>query len=197
PAGPPAVVDRLGGYASGRVDWGGVALHRVPLTEVRRRILVAEHDAHLFAGPLREALGSTDGGAAAALRVAAAEDIAETLPGGLGAPIDDGARTLSGGQRQRIRLARAVLADPEVLLLADPTSAVDAHTEATIAERLRTARQGRTTLVTTTSPLLLARADAVAFLVDGRLAATGSHDDLLDTEPAYRELVLRGDGTDR
>ena len=77
-------------------------------------------------------------------------------------PIDARARTLSGGQRQRVRLARALLAEPEVLILVDPTSAVDAHTEARIAERLRAARAGRTTVVLATSPLLLGRADTVA-----------------------------------
>lgn len=99
---------------------------------------------------------------------------------------------MSGGQRQRVRLARALLADPEVLLAAEPTSAVDAHTEAVIADRLCDARSGRTTLVTTTSPLLLDRADIVHYLVNGRVAATGTHRELLDSQPGYRRLVSRG-----
>ncbi len=82
-------------------------------------------------------------------------------------------------------------ADPEVLLAVEPTSALDAHTEATVARRLREAREGRTTLVTSTSPLMLDRADTVVFLVDGKVAATGTHQHLLTAEPGYRSLVAR------
>ena len=88
-------------------------------------------------------------------------------------------------------LARALLADPEVLVLVEPTSAVDAHTEARVAARLREHRAGRTTLVVTTSPLLLDTVDAVAFLLDGRVVAHGTHADLLETHPAYRDAVVR------
>ncbi|WP_089098674.1 ABC transporter transmembrane domain-containing protein [Streptomyces hyaluromycini] len=126
-----------------------------------------------------------------ALHAAAANDIVQALPHGLDSRIDAQARNLSGGQRQRIRLARALLADPEVLLAVEPTSALDAHTEALVAERLRTARDGRTTLLTTTSPLVLAHADEVIFLVDGKVAATGTHEGLLEYEPGYRALVAR------
>jgi ABC-type multidrug transport system fused ATPase/permease subunit len=90
-------------------------------------------------------------------------------------------------------LARAVLADPEVLVLVEPTSSVDAHTEARIADRLTGARGGRTTLVTTASPLLLDHCDGVAFLVGGRVVAQGRHHQLLRTVPAYRDTVLRGE----
>ena len=79
-----------------------------------------------------------------------------------------------------------------MLLAVEPTSAVDAHTEATMASRLRAARDGRATVVTTTSPLVLDQADVVVYLVDGRVAATGPHHDLLRTEPDYRALVSRG-----
>ncbi|MGW2132825.1 ABC transporter transmembrane domain-containing protein [Streptomyces coelicoflavus] len=126
-----------------------------------------------------------------ALHAAAAEDIVRALPDGLGTPIEAQARNLSGGQRQRIRLARALLTDPEILLAAEPTSALDAHTEATVADRLRAAREGRTTVLAATSPLLLDRADVVHHLVDGKVAATGTHRELLDTEPGYRALVAR------
>ncbi|OUC96571.1 ATP-binding cassette domain-containing protein, partial [Streptomyces swartbergensis] len=110
---------------------------------------------------------------------------------GLATPMTAQARNLSGGQRQRIRLARALLADPEILLAVEPTSALDAHTEATVADRLTQARQGRTTVVTTTSPLVLDRTDTVHYLVDGKVAASGSHHELLDTTPGYRALVAR------
>jgi ABC-type multidrug transport system fused ATPase/permease subunit len=152
---------------------------------------MADNSAYLFAGPVREVIGGDD--VRPALRVAAARDVVDALPDGLDSIIDDQARTLSGGQRQRLRLARAVHARPEVLLLVEPTSAVDAHTESLIATRLRADRQGATTVVAATSPQLLAHADHVIFLRGGRVAATGSHADLMHTEPGYRGLVLRGD----
>ncbi|PPS86129.1 ABC transporter transmembrane domain-containing protein [Streptomyces sp. MH60] len=129
----------------------------------------------------------------AALHTAAAEDIVRALPDGLRTRVAAQGRDLSGGQRQRIRLARALLTDPEILLAAEPTSALDAHTEATVADRLTHARRGRTTVLAATSPLLLDRADVVHHLVDGKVAATGTHRELLDTEPGYRALVARDD----
>ncbi|MFA3876998.1 ABC transporter transmembrane domain-containing protein [Streptomyces sp. MMCC 100] len=126
-----------------------------------------------------------------AIHTAAAEDIVRGLPDGLNTQVAAQAHDLSGGQRQRIRLARALLTDPEVLLAAEPTSALDAHTEATVADRLRRARKGRTTVLAATSPLLLDRADVVHHLVDGKVAATGTHRELLDAEPGYRALVAR------
>ncbi|MET9735294.1 ABC transporter ATP-binding protein [Streptomyces sp. NPDC006458] len=126
-----------------------------------------------------------------ALHTAAAEDILHSLPAALDSMIDAQARNLSGGQRQRIRLARALLYDPEVLIAVEPTSALDAHTEAQVAERLRTGRAGRTTVVTSTSPLVLDRADTVYYLVDGKVAASGRHARLLAEEPGYRALVSR------
>ncbi|NYH42139.1 ABC-type multidrug transport system fused ATPase/permease subunit [Micromonospora jinlongensis] len=196
PAEALALADRLGRYVASDTTWGGVPLTGVALDEVRSRIMVADHDSYLFAGTLRDILrplaDDDDHRIDAALRAASAEDVVDALPAGLDTPIDARARTLSGGQRQRIRLARALLAEPEVLILVDPTSAVDAHTEARIAERLRAARAGRTTVVIATSPLLLGRTDLVAHLRGGRITATGSHTDLLDSDTGYRHLVARG-----
>ncbi|MEU8419251.1 ABC transporter ATP-binding protein [Micromonospora sp. NPDC048835] len=196
PAAALALADRLGRYVPSRVTWGGVPLTGIALDEVRARILVADHDSYVFAGALRDILraGSddTDERLGAALRTASAEDVVDALPAGLDTPIDARGRTLSGGQRQRVRLARALHHEPEVLILVDPTSAVDAHTEARIAERLRSARAGRTTVLIATSPLLLGRADLVAYLSGNRITATGSHADLLDRDPGYRHLVARG-----
>ncbi|MFI0964844.1 ABC transporter transmembrane domain-containing protein [Streptomyces sp. NPDC021080] len=190
-----AVVDRLGRYAASDVTWGGVRLDRVALPRVRERILVAEHEADLFAGTLRELVRGrrdlAEETIGEAVRAAAADDIVLGLPGGLDAAVDAQGRNLSGGQRQRVRLVRALLADPEVLLALEPTSALDAHTEASVAARLRAARSGRTTVLTSTSPLVLDHADTVCFLVDGKTAATGTHRELLRTEPGYRALVAR------
>ncbi|MFD5820056.1 ABC transporter ATP-binding protein [Streptomyces sp. NPDC127038] len=190
-----AVVDRLGRYSASDVTWGGVRLDEVALPQVRERILVADNEADLFAGTLREVVGGrrehTEEKVAEAVRTAAADDIVLGLPDGLDAAVDAQGRNLSGGQRQRVRLVRALLADPEVLLALEPTSALDAHTEASVAARLCAARRGRTTVVTSTSPLVLDQADTVCFLVDGKAAATGTHRELLRAEPGYRSLVTR------
>ncbi|WP_405141649.1 ABC transporter ATP-binding protein/permease [Sphaerisporangium sp. NBC_01403] len=192
-----AVADRLGHYVAAEATFGGVPLADLPLEEVRRRILVADNGARLFSGRLRDQLDVT--GSASedalrrALRTACAEDVVEALPGGIESHVAEAGREFSGGQQQRLRLARALLADPEVLVLVEPTSAVDAHTEARIAERLGEARLGRTTLVCTTSPLVLDRADTVIYMRDGRVRAEGSHRSLLATDPDYTATVTRGE----
>ncbi|MFD3498344.1 ABC transporter ATP-binding protein [Streptomyces sp. NPDC058676] len=195
PADTAAVLDRLGRYVPSAATWGGVPLDEIALAQVRQRILVADHEADLFSGTLRDLVGGGDDGdderIGRAVHTAVADDIVQGLPDGLDSAIDAQGRNLSGGQRQRVRLVRALLADPEVLLAVEPTSALDAHTEARVAERLGAARKGRTTVVTTTSPLVLDHADTVLHLVDGKVSATGSHRELLDREPGYRALVAR------
>jgi len=195
PADAAALADRLGRYTTSDVTWGDVPLVEVPLDDVRARVLVADHDSYIFAGSLRDILQVRDpvgdDEIRAAFRAASAEDVVDALPDGLDTSMDARARRLSGGERQRVRLARALLAEPEVLLLLDPTSSVDAHTEARIAQRLRDARVGRTTVVLATSPLLLGLADTVALLHNGSVAATGTHAELLHRSPAYRALVAR------
>ncbi|MFV2100960.1 ABC transporter ATP-binding protein [Micromonospora sp. LOL_024] len=201
PAEAIALADRLGRFVASDVTWGGVPLTGIALDEVRARILVADHDSYLFAGTLREILSTRpdigDAELRGALRAASAEDVVDAHPGGLAMPVGMRARTLSGGQRQRVRLARALLAEPDVLILVDPTSAVDAHTEERVAQRLRAARAGRTTVLLTTSPLLLGRTDLVGHLRDGRIVAAGSHVELLEHDRSYRALVSRdGESTD-
>ncbi|GGK50796.1 ABC transporter ATP-binding protein [Streptomyces flaveus] len=195
PAESAAVIDRLGRYVESAATWAGVRLDEIELAQLRERILVADNEADLFAGTLRELVaGSRDPAEqdiARAVHTAAADDIVLGLPDGLDSAVDAQGRSLSGGQRQRVRLVRALLADPEVLLAVEPTSALDAHTEAAVADRLRAERAGRTTVVTSTSPLVLDRADTVFYLVDGKVAASGSHHRLLEEEPGYRALVAR------
>ena len=190
-----ALADRLGMTAA-EVD-DDVRLGDVPLTslrrdEVRRRILVSDTGATLFSGRLAERIDVTGTGRVReALDTASADDILEALPQGLDTPVAERGRTFSGGQRQRLVLARALAVDPEILVLVEPTSAVDAHTEARIASRLRRHRAGRTTVVTTSSPLMLDAVDEVAFLRGGRVVATGRHADLLETDAVYRAVVTR------
>jgi ABC-type bacteriocin/lantibiotic exporter with double-glycine peptidase domain len=191
-----ALADRLGRFAPGEVSWGADRLDAVPLAEVRRRIVVGDTGAVLFAGRLRDELDLHERGEAAlleALHVAAAEDVLDALPGRLDGQVTERGRAFSGGQRQRLVLTRALLADPEVLVMVEPTSAVDAHTEARIASRLGSARRGRTTLLTTTSPLVLDRADVVVFLDGGRVVAEGGHHELLRDVPGYAAAVTRGE----
>ncbi len=178
------------------VRFGDVDLSEVGLEDLRGKVLVSDTNSQVFAGTLQELLDphghATRAQAEQALRVANAEDVYDALPGGWQGILDERGRGLSGGQRQRLVLARALLADPDVLVLVEPTSAVDAHTEARIAERLAEHRRGRTTIVTTVSPLLLHHADDVVLLVDGKAVAQGSHADLLANDPAYRAIVARG-----
>ena len=130
-----------------------------------------------------------------ALEAASAVDVLDALPDGLDGTVEERGRSYSGGQRQRIALARALLTEAPVLVLVEPTSAVDAHTEARIAERLTDHRRGRTTVVTTVSPLLLGQADEVVLLEDGLVAARGTHRDLLQ-HAGYRHVVLRTEEDD-
>jgi ABC-type multidrug transport system ATPase subunit len=174
---------------------GDVDLAEVPISQVREHILVSDTASMVFAGTLQEAVDPharlSLEEAERAMRTAAAEDVYEAMPGGWQGRLDERGRGLSGGQRQRLVLARALAADPEILVLVEPTSAVDAHTEAMIAARLGGHRRGRTTVVMTASPLLLHYADQVALLEGDRIVAVGRHDELLAGEPRYRRVVNR------
>ena len=190
-----ALAERLG-LSAAEVD-DDVLLGDVPLTaltraEVRRRVVVSDPGSALFSGRLGDRLDvGGHGDLERAMETASAGDILDGLPDGLDTWVAERGRTFSGGQRQRLVLVRALALDPEVLVLVEPTSAVDAHTEARIAARLRAQRQGRITLVTTTSPLMLDAVDEVAFLSGGRVVAVGRHEDLLDGFPTYRKVVTR------
>lgn len=177
------------------VRLGGVDLSAATLDDVRRTVLVSDTGSGLFAGTLQDAVDPhgrlTREQAEEALRVANAEDVYDALPQGWQGQLDERGRGLSGGQRQRVVLARALAADAPVLVLVEPTSAVDAHTEARIAARVADLRRGRTTVVCTVSPLWLHHADRVVLLRDGVVVAEGAHADLLEGDAAYREVVVR------
>ncbi|MFF0812198.1 ABC transporter transmembrane domain-containing protein [Streptomyces albogriseolus] len=196
--------ERLGGHAAQEgtsVLLGGVPLDELPLDSARTAVLVQDKDPVLLSGTLGQLLDVPASGAVdprAALEAAQCQDVlAALVQGSLGAeaPMDaritERGRSLSGGQRQRLALARSLVTDPEVLVLDEPTSAVDSHTEARIAQGLRGLRSGRTTVVFTSSPLLLDRADRVVFLHEGTVVAVGGHRELVRTEPRYRAVVTR------
>jgi ABC-type multidrug transport system fused ATPase/permease subunit len=199
------IADRLGRFtAPGAPEWseaslGGTPLATMDLDDVRRRVVVSEVDPRLFSGPLREELSPhADPDDREILRVvelASAEDVLDALEAGLDTNVEERGRSFSGGQRQRLALVRVLLMDPEFLVLVEPTSAVDTHTEGRIARGLREARGERGTVVATTSPLLLERADEVFYVSGGTVVARGNHDDLLDADAAYRTLILRGNDT--
>ncbi|MGX1310628.1 ABC-type multidrug transport system fused ATPase/permease subunit [Streptomyces calvus] len=198
------LAERLGGHAAEEgtsVLLGGVPLDELPLECARTAVLVQDKDPVLLSGTLRELLDVPASGAVDprdALDAAQCGDVlAALVQGSLGAddPMDaritERGRSLSGGQRQRLALARSLVTDPEVLVLDEPTSAVDSHTEARIAQGVRALRARRTTVVFTSSPLLLDRADRVVFLHGDTVAAVGGHRELVRTEPRYRAVVTR------
>ncbi|WP_405982018.1 ABC transporter transmembrane domain-containing protein [Streptomyces sp. NBC_00158] len=202
------LAERLGGHpvdgAGGTLPvlLGGVALDGLPLDAARGLVLVQDKDPVLLSGTLRELFDVPASGAVtagAALAAARCGDVLDALlqsaPEGVEDPMDaritERGRSLSGGQRQRLALARSLVTDPEVLVLDEPTSAVDSHTEARIAEGVAELRAGRTTVVLASSPLLLDRADRVVLVHEGRAVAAGTHRELMRGEPRYRAVVTR------
>ena len=212
---PNAAADiarRLGRYddrgaSEHPVLWGSTPLTDLAVSEVRNRIVVAEPVAHLFTGRLIDGvdpLGVDDGSddarvdrVTAAVTASAAEDVVSSRREALFEIVGERGRAFSGGERQRLSLARALLSDAEVLVLIEPTSAVDARTEQLIAERLTNYRRGRTTVVVSASPLITGHADEVALLQEGRVVAQRSPDALRSASDfegeLYRAIVHRGE----
>src|SRR5699024_2786338 len=194
------------------IEFAGRNIRHWPINYVRRRMVISEAMPHLFSGPILEALDpfyarspQPDNGdqeshedrmsrVTMALWNADGTEIVEQLPSQFADRLTEQGRSLSGGQRQRLALARALLTDADTLVLIEPTSAVDAHSEARIAERVKQARLGKTTAIVTVSPLILEHADTVV-LIDPKnknAVAEGGHRELLAHNPAYRDVVGRG-----
>ncbi|MEV7042943.1 ABC transporter ATP-binding protein [Amycolatopsis sp. NPDC051061] len=191
PAAATDLLDCLGRAAdpaTGSVSVDAVDLSTVDPSRVREVVLVAAHDADLFAGTVAENF-ATGPLTEEAMTAAAVDEVAGALPDGVATEVTERGRSLSGGQRQRVALARALAVDAPVLVLHDPTTAVDTVTEARIAAGLAELRRGRTTILVTTSPALLAATDRVVLLDDGRIAGEGSHAELAGRAD-YRAAVL-------
>ncbi|MEU6881054.1 ABC transporter ATP-binding protein [Streptomyces sp. NPDC046712] len=202
------LADRLGGHPAEPTEGhtsvllGGVPLDELELAAARAAVLVQDKDPVLLSGTLRELLDVPSSGAVSAEAALAAARCGDVLDALAQASVDTGGdpmrtritergRSLSGGQRQRLALARSLVTDPQVLVLDEPTSAVDSHTEARVAAGVRELREGRTTVVLASSPLLLDRADRVVLIHDDEVVAVGTHRELLRTEPRYRAVVTR------
>ncbi|MDQ2751268.1 MAG: ABC transporter ATP-binding protein/permease [Actinomycetota bacterium] len=190
-----ALPGRLYDVTGGRVLLGGVDVRDLGLDELRHAISTAFEDATLFSASVRENLslgrsGVSEDDITEAIEVAQAEFV-YGLPFGLETRIGEQGMSLSGGQRQRLALARAVLGRPRVLVLDDPLSALDVHTEAQVEAALRRVLANTTALVVAHRPSTVMLADRVALLVDGRIAAVGTHSELLAGVPEYRNLLAQ------
>jgi ATP-binding cassette, subfamily B, bacterial len=187
------LVPRLADVTSGAVLLDGTDVRRLPLPELRARVGCAFEDPTLFSASVREnvsygAPDADDAAIEAALAMAQAGFVHD-LPWGLDTRIGEQGMALSGGQRQRVALARAILARPSLLILDDPLSALDVHTEARVTEALRGLLAETTALVVAHRPSTVTLADQVALLRDGVITATGTHAHLLATQPQYRHLM--------
>ncbi len=189
-----ALVSRLYEPTGGRITLDGVDIATVALAELRRRVAVAFDEPTLFSSTVAEnvlmgldAAGPED--VDRALTVAHAHEFVDHLPDGLRTEVGEGGLTLSGGQRQRIALARTVIASPRLMVLDDPLSALDIHTEAMVEAALHTVLETTTAVVITHRPSTVQLANRVALLSGGRLVAAGQHEDLLRTSPEYASLM--------
>jgi len=187
------LVPRLADVTSGRITLDDIDVRDLALPELRRRVGCAFEDPTLFSASVREnvSLGvqdATEADILAALDAAQAEFVAD-LPWGLDTRIGEQGMALSGGQRQRVALARAILARPEVLLLDDPLSALDVHTEAKVTAALAEVLRDSTALIVAHRPSTVLLADRVALLHDGVIVAVGTHHELLASQPRYRNLM--------
>ncbi|MFJ3807780.1 ABC transporter ATP-binding protein [Streptomyces sp. NPDC090073] len=189
-----ALVPRLHDVTSGRITLDGVDITAMPRAELRARVAVAFEEPTLFSTSVGEnvLMGAADGTGRKeldrALAVAQAE-FAHDLPDGTATRVGEQGLSLSGGQRQRLALARAVVGRPEFLVLDDPLSALDVHTEAAVEAALRQVLSDTTALIVAHRPSTVLLADRVALLSDGRIAAVGTHHELLRDNAEYARLM--------
>ena len=192
-----SLVPRFYDTTEGRVLVDGVDVRDVTLTSLRHAIGVISQDPFLFSASVREnitfgAPDLDDAEVERIARLAQAHEFIERLPDGYDTIIGERGITLSGGQRQRLAIARALAVDPRILILDDATASVDASTEARIRVGLREAMQNRTTLIIAHRLSTIALADEIVVLDEGRIAARGTHDELLETSPVYRDIYDHG-----
>jgi ABC-type multidrug transport system fused ATPase/permease subunit len=192
-----SLVPRFYDVTSGRVTLDGVDVRDVELKSLRHAIGVISQDPFLFSATVREnimfgAPELEDAEVENIARLAQAHEFVERLPDGYNTVIGERGITLSGGQRQRLAIARALAVDPRVLILDDATASVDASTEARIRVGLREAMRNRTTLIIAHRLSTIALADEIVVLDDGRIAARGTHDELLATSEVYRDIYDHG-----
>ncbi len=188
-----SLINRLYDVTGGSIRLDGVDITDLDLDVLRSRVSVAFEEPTLFSASVRENVlmgkpGGSDEEVHAALAVAQA-DFVRDLPWGLDTRIGEQGLSLSGGQRQRLALARAVVARPAVLVMDDPLSALDIHTEAQVERALRSVLGSTTALIVAHRASTVMLADRVALLEDGRITATGTHSELMATVPAYRDLL--------
>ncbi|MET0761335.1 MAG: ABC transporter ATP-binding protein [Thermoleophilaceae bacterium] len=191
------LIPRLYDTDEGSVLVDGVDVRTVDPTSLRREVAVVSDDAFLFSATLGDNIAyarpdASDEEVLAAARRAGLSELVDELPDGLDTLVGERGLTLSGGQRQRVAIARALLAEPRILILDDATSSVDATTENRIKEALREVMEGRTTFVIAHRLSTIALADEVVVLENGRIAARGSHAQLVDDSPLYREIAEKG-----
>jgi ABC-type multidrug transport system fused ATPase/permease subunit len=192
-----SLVPRFYDATAGAVEIDGADVRELRLASLRGAIGVISQDPFLFSTTVRENIAfgvadATDEDVERAARLAQAHEFVERLPDGYDTVIGERGITLSGGQRQRIAIARALLVDPRILILDDATASVDATTEAQIRLGLREAMKGRTTLIIAHRLSTIALADELVVLEDGRVAARGTHEELVGTSPVYREIYEHG-----
>jgi len=195
-----SLISRLYDVSSGKVLLDGADVRDVSLRSLRQAIAVVSDDPFLFSATVAENIAYARAGGppvmreeieAAAIR-AQAHEFVQQLPQGYDTRVGERGLTLSGGQRQRLAIARALLANPRVLILDDATSSVDASTEQSIKLALAEAMAGRTTFVIAHRLSTIALADEIAVIDHGKVVAYGSHHELLDLSPLYREIVEKG-----
>jgi ABC-type multidrug transport system fused ATPase/permease subunit len=192
-----SLVPRFYDVQSGRITIDGIDVRDAKVASLRRAIGAVAQDPFLFSASVRENIAfgrpdATDEEVEHAARLAQASEFIDELPEGYDTVIGERGITLSGGQRQRIAIARALLVDPRILILDDATASVDATTEARIRLGLREAMKGRTTIIIAHRLSTLALADELVVLDRGRIAARGTHDELLERSAVYREIYEHG-----